>query len=130
MVLNDPLANVMSKILNAELIGNRECIVKPVSKVIKKVLEVMKENQYIGDFEEIDDGKGKIIKINLLGRINKCGVIKPRHAIKYDQHEKFEKRYLPAEGVGLIVISTPLGIITQKEAKLKKIGGRLLAYCY
>ncbi len=129
-MLNDPLANTLSLILNNEMIGNQECLIKPVSKVVKELLNVMKENKYVGDFKEIEDSRGNYIKLNLIGNINKCGVIKPRYNIKNNQFEKFEIRYLPAKDVGILVVSTSRGIITNKDAKSKKIGGRLLAYCY
>ena len=130
MSLNDPLANTLSLILNDEKIGRNESEIKPSSKIIKKVLEVMKNNNYIGDFEEVEDGRGNTIKVNLLGNINKCGVIKPIYSVKKDQFEKFEKRYLLARDMGILIMSTPLGIISHNEAKKKDIGGRLLAYCY
>lgn len=129
-MLNDPLANVMSLILNNETIGKSECLIKPVSKVIKKLLEIMKDNGYIGDFKELEDTRGNYIRLNLIGGINNCGVIKPRYSIKQTDFEKFEKRYLPSKDIGLLFISTPRGIMTHQEAKSKKIGGRLLAYCY
>jgi len=129
-MLNDPLANVMSAILNHEKTGKRNLLVKPVSKVIKKVLSIMKDNHFIGEFQEIDDGRGGYLQLNLLGNLNKCGAIKPRHAAKVDDFEKFEKRYLPAIGFGTIMISTSKGIMTLDEAKKKKLGGKLLAYCY
>ena len=113
MSLNDTVANALSTILSYE-----------------KVLEVMKNNHYIGSFEEIEDGRGNIIKVNLLGNINKCGVIKPRYSIKKGQFERFEKRYLLARDMGILIVSTPLGIMTHNEAKKKDIGGKLLAYCY
>ena len=130
MSMNDPLANALSLILNDEKIGRNVSSIKPYSKIIKKVLEVMNNNHYIGDFEEIEDGRGNMLKLNLLGNINKCGVIKPRYSVKKDQYEKFEKRYLLAKGMGILIISTPLGIISHDEAKKKGIGGKLLAYCY
>ena len=130
MSLNDPLANALSSILSYEKIGRNEINIKPSSKIIKKVLEVMKNNHYIGSFEEIEDGRGNIIKVNLLGNINKCGVIKPRYSIKKGQFERFEKRYLLARDMGILIVSTPLGIMTHNEAKKKDIGGKLLAYCY
>ena len=130
MSLNDPLANALSSILIDEKAGRNESMIKPSSKMIKKVLEVMKNNKYVGDFEEVKDRGGNIIKLNLLGNINKCGVIKPRYSIKKDQFEKFEERYLLARGMGILIITTPLGIITHNEAKEKNIGGKLLAYCY
>jgi small subunit ribosomal protein S8 len=130
MSLNDSLASALSRILNNEKIGVDSCTVKPVSKLIKKVLEVLNDNGYIGDFTEIEEGRGNMLKINLLGNINKCGVIKPRFSVKNNDYEKFEKRYLPAKDVGIMIVSTPDGILTHNEAKKKNIGGRLLVYCY
>jgi len=130
MSLNDPLANALSSILSNEKIGRNESKINPASKVIKKVLEIMKDNLYIGSFEVIEDGRGNTIKVNLLGNINKCGVIKPRGNVKKDQFEKFEKRHLLARDMGIIIVSTSLGIMTHNEAKKKNIGGKLLAYCY
>ena len=129
-MLNDPLADTMSLILNNESIGRSECLIKPVSKVIKEVLKVMKENDYVGEFKEIVDSRGNYIQLSLLGSINKCGVIKPRYSVNKNDFEKFERRYLPAKGIGILFISTPKGIMTHYGAKTKKIGGRLLAYCY
>lgn len=130
MTLNDPLANAMSKILNSERISRNECLVKPSSKLIKQVLTVIKENMFLGDIEDIPDGKGGMLKISLIGKINQCGAIKPRYAIKKSDFEKFEKRYLPAKDFGILVLSTPHGVLTHYEAKKKNSGGRLLAYCY
>ena len=90
----------------------------------------MNEHSYLGIFELVEDGKGGIIKLNLLGNINKCGVIKPRFSTKKHNYEKWEKRYLPAKDFGVIIVSTPQGIMTHIEAKEKGIGGKLLAYCY
>ena len=90
----------------------------------------MNEHRYIGTFEEIEDGKGGILKINLLGNINKCGVVKPRFSTKKNGFEKWEKRYLPAKDFGLLLVSTPKGVITHNEAKTQETGGKLLAYCY
>jgi len=96
-MLNDTLATALSAILNKEKIGKKECIIRPTSKIIKAVLQIMNENQYIGSFEEVTTTKGNMLKLNLLGNINKCGAIKPRYSIKKGGYEKFEKRYLPAK---------------------------------
>ena len=129
-MLNDPLANMMSLVLNNELIGRSECIIKPVSKVIRESLKIMKQNDYIGGFKEVEDNRGNYIHLTLIGNINKCGVIKPRYSIKSNKFEKFERRYLPAKDLGILFVSTPKGIMTHYDAKAKKLGGRLLAYCY
>ncbi len=129
-MLLDPLANALSTIKNAEDTGKSGCMIKPASKLIGNLLKVMKDKGYIGEFEFIDDGKAGIFKVELKGRINKCGVIKPRHAVKKLEFEKWEKRYLPARGFGALILTTPQGVMTHYEAREKGIGGRLLAYVY
>jgi len=130
MSLNDTLSNALSKIKNAEERGKRECFISPTSSIIRKVLKLMNENHYIGDFEEVYDIPKSIIKVNLIGKINKCSTIKPRFAVKKGDFEKFEKRWLLAKGFGMLIISTNQGIMTHEDAKKKGIGGKLLAYIY
>ncbi|MBU2639555.1 MAG: 30S ribosomal protein S8 [Nanoarchaeota archaeon] len=130
MALNDPLANVLASIVNYEKTGKKELDVKISSKIIKKVLDIMREGQYIGKYEEIKSHSGTSLKINLLGHVNKCGVIKPRFSVKKTDYEKFEKRYLPAKDFGFLIVSTPQGIMVHEEAKEKGIGGKLIAYIY
>lgn len=130
MVLNDPLANCLSTIMNNEMRNKRECIVAPASKLIGNVLRVIQRHGYIGEFEFIDDGRTGKFRIQLLGRINRCGVIKPRYSVKVKEIEEFEKRYLPARDMGVLILSTPHGILSHKEAIQKHTGGKLLAYVY
>ncbi|GIU69292.1 MAG: 30S ribosomal protein S8 [Candidatus Woesearchaeota archaeon] len=129
-MLNDPLANVLSYINNHEKLGRKEIVVANNSKLIRKVLDILNANNYLGTYKEIDDGKGKLLSIQLIGQINKVGVIKPRFNVKKDDYEKFEKRYLPAKDFGIIVVSTSKGMMTHLEAKEKGLGGRLICYCY
>ena len=81
---------------------------------------------------EIDskDSKGNILKLHLLGKINKCAVIKPRFIVGKDDYEKYEKRFLPARNMGFMIVTTSSGVMTHDEAKKKGIGGKLVAYCY
>ncbi len=129
-MLLDPLADAMSIIKNAESIGKPECTIRPASKLIGNVLKVMKDKGYIGEFEFIDDGKSGIFKVQLKGKINKCGVIRPRHAVKNTEFEMWEKRFLPARGFGSIILTTPDGVMTHNEAMESGLGGQLLAYVY
>ncbi len=130
MALNDPLANTLSAIENAERVGKDEVKVKPVSKIIKEMLELMKDNGYIGEISEIEDGRGKYYAIKLVKKINKCKAVKPRYPVKIGDYEKFEKRYLIAKDFGIMIISTNKGMMTHYQAKKENIGGRLLAFCY
>lgn len=129
-MLNDPLANALSAMKNAELKGKGTCIIEPSSKLIGGVLNLLKEKNYITEYEFIDDGKAGIYQVKLKGNINNCGVIKPRYPIKRDELDKWEARYLPAQHFGLLIITTTKGIVSQSEAKENGIGGKLLAYIY
>ncbi|MFX1295081.1 MAG: 30S ribosomal protein S8 [Promethearchaeota archaeon] len=130
MVLLDPLANCLSNIMNHERIGKTEVIIEPASKVIAETLRIMQKAGYIGEFEYIDDGHAGKFRIQLLGRINATNVIKPRFPVKYRSFEKWEKQFLPARDFGLLIITTPKGIMSHKEAIELNIGGRLIAYIY
>ncbi|MBI5347447.1 MAG: 30S ribosomal protein S8 [Candidatus Aenigmarchaeota archaeon] len=129
MMRHDMLADVMSKINNAEREGKSYCIV-PSSKMIKNVLNVMQKNSYIGKMHEEKDVRGNRIKIELLGRVNCSKVIRPRFAVKASEFEKWEIRYLPAKGFGILIFSTSKGVMSQKDTLEKNIGGRLLAFVY
>ena len=129
-MLNDTLATNLSKIENYEKIGRKECVVMPAGNTVKKVLEIFNAKGYLGQAEVITEARGCALKVHLLGRINKCGVIKPRFTVKKLSYEKFEKRYLPAKNMGILIVSTPKGIMTHEEAKEQGHGGRLIAFCY
>ena len=87
-MLQDTLAAGLTKIMNAERVGKREVAITPSTKVLKIVLVILNERNYLGAFEEMETGKGNILKVNLLGNINKCGVIKPRFSTKKNGFEK------------------------------------------
>ena len=130
MSLNDTLSNTLSSILNSEKVGKSECSIPQSSKLIKEVLNLMKNNEYIGEFNDIEGTNGQKIKVQLMGRVNKCGSIKPRFSVRKDNFEKYEKRFLPAKNFGILIVSTQKGIMTHLEAIEQGLGGRLLAYCY
>ncbi len=127
-MMHDPLSDAMNMIKNAEDAGKREVVV-PYSKLILRVLEVMKENNYIGDIRVVNDPHPRI-RVSLIGAINNCRAIRPRFVTKKDEYGKWEKRYLPGENIGIILISTPQGLMTHYEARKKGLGGRLIGYVY
>ena len=127
---HDPLADAMSRIKNAERSGKGECVIQPSSKLIGHVLKVMQENDYISQFEYVEDGKAGIFRVKLNGNINDCGIIKPRFSIKRADLEKYESRYLPAQDFGVLILTTNKGVLDHKGAKGQRIGGKLLAYVY
>ena len=126
----DTLTNGLITIINNEMRNKRECIISPASKLLGRVLRIMQLNGYIGEFEFIDDSRSGKFKVQLLGRINKCGAIKPRFAVRVGGFENWEKKFLPSRDVGIIVVSTSKGVIAHREAEEKNMGGRLLAFVY
>jgi small subunit ribosomal protein S8 len=128
-MLQDPLADVLSTIKNAERIGDRECVTR-ASKEIQAVLKVMQEKNYIGALEFVDDGRSGKFKIELKKKVIDCNVIKPRFSVKVEEFEKWEKRYLPAKGFGILIISTPKGVMDHNKARELHVGGNLLAFAY
>jgi small subunit ribosomal protein S8 len=130
MSMNNPLANVLSRIQNAGRVGQQELTTHCNSKVIKAVLAIMKDEGYIAGFEEITDKKGDLLTIQLSGQLNKTGVVTPNFTVKQTSFEMFEKRYLPAKDFGVLIVTTNQGIMTHKQAKEQKLGGKLIAYAY
>ena len=126
---HDLLADMFSIIKNHEAIGKSRCIT-PASKLIRDTLKVMQKMKYIGEFEFMDNGRGGSFKIKLLGRINDCNVIKPRYSVRKRDVINFEKRFLPASNVGILIMTTSRGIIDQKSAVKENTGGKLLGYVY
>ena len=124
------LADCLKTISNAEKRGKRQVIIRPSSKVIVKFLQVMQKNGYIGDFEVVDDHRSGKIVINLIGRINKCGVISPRFDCGYGEMEQWVLNVLPARGFGHVVLTTTYGIMDHEEARAKKTGGKVLGFFY
>lgn len=128
--MTDTIANGMTTLMNNEMRLRRECVITPASKLLGRVLRVIQLNGYIGEFEFIDDGRTGKFKIQLLGRINKCGAVRPRFKVKLDEFENWERTFLPSKDMGLLVVSTSLGVTSQKAAKEENVGGRLLAFIY
>jgi small subunit ribosomal protein S8 len=129
-MLLDPLANACSAIKNAEYVSKGNVVINPRSKLIGTVLHILQSNGYIGEYESIDDGRFGKFRVQLMGRINTIGVVKPRRPIKFTQIELAEARFLPAINFGLLIISTSKGVMTHLEAKKQRLGGRLLAFVY
>ncbi len=127
--MTDHLADALNTMKTHEIVGQNVCTVKAAG-LIEKVLELLKNNKYLKDYKKVDDGRGGYYEVYLDGRINDCGVIKPRMPVKRHEWAKKEQEFIPGFGVGLLIVSTSQGVMTNTEAEKKRIGGRLLAYVY
>lgn len=130
MVNNDPLANALSGLDNAESVGHLTQTIQPASNEIGSVLEVFYDRGYIDGFQFVDDGKAGIFEVELKGAINRCGAVKPRYSSGSDEYETWEKRYLPARDYGTLVVSTSHGIMSHYDARDQGVGGQVIAFVY
>ena len=126
----DLLNDALVALRHADLQGKQSVTLAPVSKLVGEVLRILQANLYIESFTFVANGRGGSYEVKLARRINSCGVIKPRLAVRLRDLEHFESRYLPAQDFGRLVLSTSRGVITQVEAREQKVGGRLLAYVF
>ncbi|KAF6836867.1 40S ribosomal protein S22 [Colletotrichum plurivorum] len=130
MVRTSVLSDALKSINNAEKQGKRQVVLRPSSKVITKVLEIMQHHGYVGEFEEVDDHRGGKIVVQLTGRLNKCGVISPRFNVRLADMEKWVVRLLPARQFGHVVLTTSAGIMDHHQARRKHVSGKILGYFY
>lgn len=125
----DILADALNTLKTHEIAGQRYCVVK-ASTLIGKVLEILKNEGYLASYKLVDNKRGNVYDVELAGKINEAGVIKPRLPIKKSEWPNYEQRFLPAYNIGLIIVSTSKDVITNTQAKEYGIGGRLIAYVY
>ncbi len=123
------LADVFSTIKNAEKIGRQQCIVKS-SSLAKAVLDIMKKHEYIEGYESAGEARGGSIRVKLKKRINDCNIITPRFNVRVKDFTEYEKRFLPAFNIGVLLLTTSKGVMDHKQAKAEGMGGRLLGYVY
>ena len=130
MTADDPLANALAGINNAESVGQLTHTVSPASNEIGSVLEVFYDRGYIDGFEYVEDGKAGKFDVELKGAINECGPVKPRYSSKVDDLEKWEKQFLPARDYGTLIVTTSRGIMSHYDAREAGVGGQIIAYVY
>jgi small subunit ribosomal protein S8 len=124
------LANLMNTIKLSERRGKKSCVVEGSSKFIGRILAVIQKAGYIGEFEFIDDSRGGKLRIQLLGRVNDCGVIVPRINVTSNKIDQLATRYLPSKEIGILILSTSRGVVSHLDARNNKTGGVAIAYIY
>ncbi|MCK4317241.1 30S ribosomal protein S8 [Candidatus Bathyarchaeota archaeon] len=126
----DPLVNALNTIMSHEGRRKNECIITPASDLVGRVLRLIQGKGYVGEIEFIDDGRQGKFRVQLFGRINECKAVTPRFKTRVFEMEKWEKRFLPSRNLGVVILSTPRGIMDHNQAKEENVGGVLLAYVY
>ena len=124
----DPIADMLTRIRNANRVGRRIVLV-PKSKICSGIAQVLKDEGYIDEYDVIDDGKQGTIRVKLKYALNGEKVI---HVL--DRASKPGRRIyrgvedLPRilNGMGIAVVSTSKGVMSDRKAREQNVGGELL----
>lgn len=127
---SDPLSDALVALKNAEHAGKGACELRPASRLLGGVLEVLQELGYIGGYEGAEGLPGGAYRVRLVGHINECGVVKPRFNVRRTEFETWESRYLPGRDFGALILTTTQGVMSHYRAKELGTGGKLLAFVY
>ena len=132
MVMTDPIADYLTRIRNANM-AKHDSVEIPASNIKKSISEILKREGFIRDYEVADDNKQGVIKVFLkygpkgervisgLKRISKPGL---RNYVGAEDLPKV------LNGLGIAIVSTSAGVITDKEARQKNVGGEVIAYIW
>jgi small subunit ribosomal protein S8 len=132
MVMTDPIADMLTRIRNANMVRHEKLEV-PASKIKKEIAEILKREGFIRDVEYIDDNKQGIIRIFLKYGPNNERVITGLKRISKPGLRVYAKaNEVPRvlNGLGIAILSTSQGVLTDKEARQKGTGGEVLAYIW
>jgi small subunit ribosomal protein S8 len=132
MVMTDPIADMLTRIRNANMVRHEKLEV-PASKIKKEIAEILKREGFVRDVEFIEDNKQGIIRIFLKYGGNNERVITGLKRISKPGLRVYAKtgevpRVL--NGLGIAIVSTSQGVVTDKEARAKQVGGEVLAYVW
>lgn len=132
MVMTDPIADYLTRIRNANM-AKHNSVEIPASNIKKSISKILKNEGFINDYEVIDDNKQGIIKIDLKYGPNGERVISGLKRIsKPGLRNYVDAANLPKvlNGLGIAIVSTSAGVITDKEARDKNVGGEVIAYVW
>jgi len=130
-MMTDPIADMLTRIRNAGMARMRR-VDMPVSKLKTEIARLLKDNSYIHDYKLLDDGKHGVLRLYLkyyqdrpiireLKRVSKPGL---RRYVGVDEIPRVRN------GLGMALLSTSRGVMTDRDARSAKIGGELLAIIY
>ena len=132
MQITDPIADMLTRIRNANS-AKHETVDVPVSNMKKAIAEILLEEGYIKSYDIVDDGKQGMIHITLKYGANKEKVISGLQRVSKPGVRVYAGRdELPRvlKGLGIAIVSTSKGIMTDKKARAEKIGGEVLAFVW
>ena len=127
-MVTDPIADMLTRIRNAQMARHRR-VDMPVSKLKVEVARLLKDNHYIHDFKILDDGRHPVLRLYLKYFQDKPVIRELRRVSKPGLRQYVGVEEIPRvrNGLGMALLSTSRGVLTDREARAAKVGGELLA---
>lgn len=132
MSMTDPIADMLTRIRNACMVSH-ETVEVPASKLKLELAKVLKEEGYIADYAVKEEGKFKVINITLKYDANRKPVITKLERISKPglrHYSKAKNLQKVLGGLGVAIVSTPKGLLTDRKARKENVGGEVLCYVY
>lgn len=132
MVMTDPIADLLTRIRNANMVRHERLEV-PASKIKRDIAEILKQEGFVHDVEYVEDSKQGIIRIFLKYGANNERVITGLKRISKPGLRVYAKaNEVPKvlNGLGIAIVSTSQGVLSDKQAREKQVGGEVLAYVW
>ncbi|GAB6281596.1 MAG: 30S ribosomal protein S8 [Ignavibacterium sp.] len=131
MLVSDPIADFLTRIKNA-IIANHRMVDIPSSNMKKAIAEILKNQKFILDFEEIKDDKQNILRVYLKYTNGVSGISGLKRISKPGLRIYKSSDELPRvlNGYGIAIISTSKGLMTDKQARKESFGGEVICYIW
>ncbi|WP_047983275.1 30S ribosomal protein S8 [Ornithinibacillus californiensis] len=132
MVMTDPIADMLTRIRNANMVKH-EKLELPASKIKTEIADILKREGFVRDYEVIEDNKQGVLRVFLKYGVNEERVITGIKRISKPGLRVYAKagevpRVL--NGLGIAIVSTSKGVLSDKEARAQAVGGEVLAYVW
>jgi small subunit ribosomal protein S8 len=130
-MMTDPIADMLTRIRNAQGARQRR-VDMPVSKLKTEIARLLKENHYIHDFKVLDDGRFGVLRLYLKYYQEKPVIRELRRISKPGLRKYVGVEEIPRvrNGLGMAMLSTSRGVLTDREARAAKVGGEVIAYVW
>jgi small subunit ribosomal protein S8 len=130
-MMTDPIADMLTRIRNAGMARQRR-VDMPVSKLKTHIARLLKENHYIHDYKLLDDGKHGVLRLYLKYFQDKPVIRELKRVSKPGLRRYVGVQEIPRvrNGLGMAMLSTSQGLMTDRQARAAKVGGELLAIVY
>ena len=130
-MVTDPIADMLTRIRNAHMARHRR-VDMPLSKLKVEIARLLKENHYIHDYKVLDDGRFGTLRLYLKYYQDKPVIRELRRISKPGLRKYVGVQEIPRvrNGLGMALLSTPRGVMSDREARAAKVGGEVIAYVW